>query len=312
MSNVDRLVEEVLERTPKKVLIQAPEGLRTKLQEIEERLGERGVNSVASLEPCYGACDIKDQEAKMLGCDLLVHVGHTKFLKSETVETLYFPWYYDVDPEGILEEEMGKLDGFRRIGLLTSINFYPAFKTTKKVLKKHGKEVITSSGERTKEGQILGCDVGAGLDIKEEVDCFLYVGSGEFHPLGLALKTDKPVYILDFEKEEIHESDFDRFRRQKIAAIERGRKGKKFGILVSTKTGQCNPQTANEIKAELEGKGKKAWTFSMDEISPEKLEGIDVDVWISTACPRIAVEQRTDFKKPILNPDEAEKLLQKL
>ena len=38
----------------------------------------------------------------------------------------------------------------------------------------------------------------------------------------------------------------------------------------------------------------------------EKLEGLDLDAYVNTACPRIAIEDRTNFKKPILNPDELE------
>ena len=61
---------------------------------------------------------------------------------------------------------------------------------------------------------------------------------------------------------------------------------------------------AEKIKKELESAGKKAYILVFNEIKPEKLEGVELDCYINTACPRIAIENRTEFKKPILNPDE--------
>lgn len=304
-----KLVKEITERSPEKVLVQLPEGLKTKAAELEEMLTEEGINSVVSMNPCYGACDIKDHEARRLGCDLLVHVGHSKFCREEEVETLYFPWYYDVDPLPILENSMGKLGGCEKVGLVFSINFREAFQKTRDYLRSKGKEVFTSRGNRAEEGQILGCDVAAGLDIEEKVDCFLYIGSGRFHPLGLYLKTDRPVYVMDFEEGEILEPDFDQFERQRHAVMGKAQDAEVFAVLISTKKGQCRPKLAGKIKKRLEDLGKEVSVFSMDEIRPDKLEGIKVDCWVNTACPRVTVEHRTDFGVPILNPGELDEII---
>lgn len=309
MSSVEELVGRVEQENPEKVLLQVPEGLKPKLQEVQSKLEERGIESVGSLEPCYGACDIKDLEAEQLGCDLLVHVGHSKFCREEEVETLYFPWYYDLDPSAILENELSKLDDYKNIGLISSINFKKALKKAKNKLESLGKNIFIKEGDRTEKGQILGCDISSALKVLDRVDCFLYIGSGEFHPLGLALKTGKPIFMVDFENETLKELGFDKFKKQRHAAVGRVGGSKKFGILLSTKKGQRNPQLAAEIKDKLEGENLKAWIFSMDEILPEKLQGLKVDCWVNTACPRIAVERRTEFGKPILNLDELDEVL---
>lgn len=306
---LQKLVDEIAKRSPEKVLVQLPEGLKTKAAELEEMLDEEGIRSVVSMDPCYGACDPKDHEARRLGCDLLAHVGHTKFCGEEEVETLYFPWYYDVDPLPILENSIEKLEGYEKIGLVFSINFMESFEIVREYLQAEGKKVLTSQGSRTKEGQILGCDVGAGLNIKEDVDCFLYIGSGRFHPLGLYLKTQRPVFVMDFEEEKILEPDFETFKRQRHAAVAKSRDAEKFGVLISTKKGQCRPELAEEIKQRLEEKDKEVLVFSMDEAKPAKLKGVKVDCWVNTACPRIAVEHRTNFSVPILNPDEVDKII---
>ena len=60
-----------------RVLLQVPEGLKTKVQEISKEL--EGLEVLISTEPCYGACDVRDHEAKQLGCDVVLHIGHSDF-----------------------------------------------------------------------------------------------------------------------------------------------------------------------------------------------------------------------------------------
>ena len=146
------------------------------------------------------------------------------------------------------------------------------------------------------------------MSIEEVVDAFLYIGSGRFHPLGLALKTEKPVYVLDMEKNEITDIKElkEKFLKQRYATIAMAKDAEKYGIIVSVKPGQMNLDLAKKIKEKLEKKSKKAYILILNEVKPYKLLGIDVDCYINTACPRITIEDRTSFKKPILNPDEIE------
>lgn len=309
MSRIDNLVERINKKGPSKVFIQIPEGLKTRVQEIQKELEEAGIESIASLEPCYGACDLKDFQAKRLGCDLLVHIGHSKFCREEEVDTLYFPWYHEVNPTQILKENRQKLDKYEDIGLIASINFIKALEKAEKFLEDNGKNVFMFEGERTEKGQILGCDLTSALKVENKVDCFLYIGSGKFYALGLGLRSKKPIYVIDFEKENIYKPEFEKFKRQKLTVIEETRDAEKFGILLSTKKGQANPEKATSLKSKLEGVGREVWIFSMDEISSQKIQGIEVDCLVNTACPRVAIEHRTEFGIPILNPNEIAEIL---
>lgn len=305
MSRIEDLVSEVLERNPDRVFLQLPEGLRTVAEDVSRRLGHEGIEAFVSLDPCYGACDIKSREARDLGCDLLVHVGHTMFVASD-MDVLYFPWYHDVDPVPLLEENVETFGDFDSIGLVASVNFLPAIREAEEFLESCGFDVFVGEGDRTRRGQMLGCDVSAALEIEEKVDCYLYIGSGKFHVLGLVSEADRPVFVLDLEKGEVYEPDFDRFERQRIVAVEEAKDAEVFGILVSTKRGQSSSETASTLRKRIEDSGGEAHIFVMDEITPQKLRGIDVDCLVNTACPRISVEHRTDFGVPILNPREAE------
>ena len=289
-----------------RILLQVPEGLKTKAVELAADMEREGNEVIISGEACYGACDIKLDEARRMKCDKIVHYGHTRFVETD------FPVAYKerrekVDVIPILEKDRAALEGFKRIGLVSSLQFLDALKPAKEFLEKNGHKALIGEVKSSKKlypGQILGCDVSTAKRIEKDVDAFLFLGCGKFHPLGLSLKENKPIFSLDFEKGTIAKIDDTLFRKQRAVAIALAKDAKTFGILVSTKLGQQNMEIAKSAKRKLESKGRTAFILSMDEIRPEKLLGMKADAWVCTACPRIAIENRGEFKGPILNPDE--------
>lgn len=278
-------------------LLQVPEGLKRKALEIADEIGD----VLIDCETCYGACDLAIHEAKILGCEKIIHFGHSKLIDAD-IPVEYKESREDYNPVPVLEKNFNKIKG-NKIGLVSTLQFLNSLESAKEFLEKKGKTVKIGKG-KIYSGQILGCDISSAKSIENEVDSFLFIGSGKFHPLGLALKTEKPVFVLDVEKNDIYDLDKQEFLKQKYAAIGLAKDANKFGILVSVKSGQLNLELAKKIKKELEEKGKKAYILVFNEIKPEKLEGLELDCYINTACSRIAIEDRTLFKKPILNPDE--------
>jgi len=291
-----------------RILLQVPEGLKTRAAALAAELEKEGNEVVISGEACYGACDIKADEARRLGCQKIVHYGHTRFVKADfPVEYVEHREKADVVP--ILEKNPAALQGFKRIGLVSSLQFLNALRPAKEFLEKNGHRALIGEVKSSKKlypGQILGCDVSAAKRVEKDVDAFLFLGCGKFHPLGLSLNGEKPIFSLDFERGTIARIDDTLFRKQRTVAIALAKDAKSFGILVSTKLGQNNSDSAQSIKRWLESKGKTAFILSFDEIRPEKLMGVKADAWVNTACPRIAIENRGEFKGPILNPDELE------
>lgn len=280
-------------------ILQVPDGLKRKALKIADEIGD----VLIDCESCYGACDLAIKEAKVLGCDKIIHYGHSKLIETD-IPVEYKEIREDFDPTLVLENNEIKE---KRIGLISTLQFLDSLEKAKKFLEKKGKTVKIGKGN-SNPGQILGCDISSAKSIENQVDAFLFIGSGKFHPLGLALETEKPVYALDIEKNELINLNElkQKFLKQKYAAIALAKSAKKFGIFVSVKPGQLNLKLAEKIKRKLEEKNKKAYILIFNEIKPEKLEGLELDCYINTACPRIAIENRTDFKKPILNPDEIE------
>ena len=291
---IEDMIEKISERKPKRILLQLPEGLKTRSLEIVTAIEKKGIAVILSAEPCYGACDLRDDEAEQMHCDLLVHVGHEKFFKDfdTKVPVLYYPWKTDVEIKGIdfsiIEEE--------RIGLLTSIQYEDLLDSVVSALKEIGKKPVIG-------GNILGCFTENAERIKDGVDCFLFVGSGRFHPLGIK---GKKTYVLDLERKGVEPADFSLLEKKRYARIAKAIEAKSFGILVSSKKGQYDLDQALKTKKHLEKKDKKAFILIMDEVSNEKLEGIRVDAFINTACPRIA----DDIRKTIINASDLKEVFE--
>src|SRR3989338_627506 len=74
------------------------------------------------------------------------------------------------------------LDG--KIGIVTTIQYADSIKRLCK-----GNYIFC--------GQILGCNFNNAFKKNKIIDKYLYVGTGRFHAIGLALKTEKDVYILN-------------------------------------------------------------------------------------------------------------------
>jgi 2-(3-amino-3-carboxypropyl)histidine synthase len=72
-----RILNEIRNNSAKLVGLQFPEGLKKNALAIASEIEEKtGSNVIILIDPCYGACDLKE----IPGMDLLIHFGHTDFL----------------------------------------------------------------------------------------------------------------------------------------------------------------------------------------------------------------------------------------
>ncbi|MBN2517492.1 MAG: diphthamide synthesis protein [Candidatus Altiarchaeota archaeon] len=209
--------------------------------------------------------------------------------------TVFIPVRAEANVDLVVENILEKVTA-KRIGLVTTAQYVHVLADMKRGLEGGGKKVSIQPG-RPNPGQILGCDARAGMG---DVDCFVYVGSGRFHPLAVAYKTEKPVYIAHPSGglEQISGEEVFKYQKRKYARISKFKDARKIGIIVSTKPGQQKLKHAVELRDRLKGEGKETFIFVANEIKPENLVGFEVDVWVSTACPRIVDDH---FEKPIVD-----------
>ena len=104
----------------------------------------------------------------------------------------------------------------------------------------------------------------------------------------------------------------DRILRIRFARITKARSAKKWGIIVSSKEGQYRMQLAKEIKKTIEENGMEAYIILADHINPDiLLPYLELEAFVVSACPRIAIDDSQMYKKPLLTPQELEIVLDK-
>ncbi len=318
--DVEKAAKVVLKNGYKTVALQIPEGLKRNVWKIVEFLEkETQAKIIVIADPCFGACDLVNYELKNLDVDFVIQIGHTSIPNVENfwIPTLFINAVSTKDVSAVVEKSFPFLEG-KKIGVVTTAQHLHTLKVVENILKKHNFMPIVSDGDERifEKGQILGCNFTAGTTIADRVDCFLFIGSGNFHPVGLLLSSKKPVIAADpytnvVKKQELEDLK-DTILRQRYGAIANSKNAKRFGILVGTKRGQQRIKLADEIKELLDSFNKKSLIITLDQFSPISLQGFgDIDCFVSTACPRIAIDDYLQYKIPILTPVELEIVLGK-
>ena len=306
----DRLVAEIMGRGARRVLIQLPDGLKNEGPRLASIVRQKtDAEAFVSAVPAWGACDLSLDAAARLKADLLVHYGHNEFLRdgSNGIPVLYIPAKSRHDVIPVLEKSLPLLQG-KNIGLATVVQHLHTLPEMTRFLEEKGFKVqLPARGPWSHEtGQVLGCDYFGLKRIEPQVDSFLVVGS-YFHGLGASLSVEKSTILADPYDGTVRSLDQDRAKivRQRYAMVEKARQANSFGIIISTKPGQCHPTIALNIHRQLEENGKKTTILYADEIVPQKLlDFTDIEAFVDTACPRLALDDPERFLKPIVTRDE--------
>ncbi len=302
---VNNIIEEIKHMDAHSVGLQFPEGLKIYARSVARRIeDETGVDVIISGDPSFGACDVSDVSMKGM-VDLLVHFGHSPLPFDYDMPILFVEAQFELDVVPAIKEALNLIENYKIIGLVTTTQHLHTLEEAADFLEREGKTVIMKQGQGTRKAQVLGCNFSAVEELP--VDAFLYVGSGNFHPLGIKLSTDKPVIIADPYRNEARNIDkfADRILRIRFARITKAREAKRFGIIVSSKKGQLRMELAKNLKSMIHKEGKEAYIILMDHISPELLiPFMDLDAFLVTACPRIAIDDADMYKKPLLTPEE--------
>jgi len=307
MINSEEIARIVKDRNLKVIGLQFPEGLRRRAISLAKEIEEKaGVEVIISGDPCFGACDLAQMPV-----DLILHLGHAPMPTLDQEKVEFVELQMSLDSLDFLKKAFPYLR--KRVGLISTVQYVKSLPQVGEFLKVQGFETLIGKGEKrlAYAGQILGCNFSAAKSIAHNVDCFLYVGTGNFHPLGVALATDKEVVIADPVSKEIRfvKELRNKILRQRHGAIARAYKAEVIGIIVSKKAGQNRMKLARKLKNRIEANGRRGLILLVDYVSADFLEGFQVDAFVSTACPRIAIDDYLTFKVPILTPPELEILL---
>ncbi len=219
------------------------------------------------------------------------------------MDILYIPCYYTKKiPPALMNELLKNMKDDKKIGITYVIQHEKNAIELKKFLEKNKKHAVIC-------GKILGCDISNAKMYENDVEKFIYIGSGKFHPYNLKTQIGKDVLILDPISQTINKISDDEIKfmeRKRYARIAKASLANVFGILVSLRTYQNNIEKVFQLKEKIESAGKKAFIFVGNDINDSNLLGFEVDAYINTACPRI---NEDEFSKVIINADEIEYIL---
>lgn len=302
----------------KKVILQVPEGLKIHFNKFVEFFEEKTKADVLiSANPCFGACDLVVNQFKNLYVDFIIQIGHLPIYDTEKTKppTLFINAKSDLDLSKVVEKAIPIIKN-KKIGLVSTAQHVHKLDEIKKLFENKNFEVFVGKGDNRIKipGQILGCNFSAATTISKDVDMFLFIGSGNFHPLGLMLSTKKKVIACDPYTNEVKEKELedlkDMILRQRYGAIAKSKNARVFGILIGTKYGQQRIELAYKIKEKLNSNEKKSYFFILGDFTPSIIQSfLGIDCFISTACPRIAIDDYLQYKVPIITPVELDILL---
>ena len=289
------------------VALQMPEGLKIRAPEISEFIErETGAVPVIVGRPCYGACDLFDYHE---WADALIHFGHSPIpSQGDDPNVLYIESRSDAEVDESIIGSLSRLP--ERIGLLATVQYLGLIPKVKGMLESSGREVRVGEGDRRicHPGQVLGCNCSAAESVDADVDGYLFIGEGDFHPLAAAFGMEKPVLVLNPVTGEVRDMSEtrDRILRRRFAAIQGARDAERFLVIVCSKVGQNRSGLADEMVSLLRRHGRTAHKVVIEEINPTALMSYQVDAFVNTACPRIAMDDAARYPKPMLTPPELE------
>ena len=179
----------------------------------------------------------------------------------------------------------------------------------KQQLQELGIKVLTSRPKRAAVlSQILGCDsYPDALNLEprqlEQIEAFLYIGDGKFHPLALVYDSDKEVICynpITKQFQVLTKKDVEPVMRRYKGTLAKFHNAGNIGVLISLKPGQEFYKKSLELEKKYPN--KRFYYFVDNEVSFGQLENFNfIDVWVNTACPRIALDDSEMFRVGVVN-----------
>jgi 2-(3-amino-3-carboxypropyl)histidine synthase len=302
------LEDAIREAKPSRVILQVPAGLVRNAHDLAAHLRDAtGVPVDLATRPCFGACDFPSHD-EAPRADLAVVLGHAPIPNIPLARPTFF---VEMRESGGDVESLARIVAEAklpaRLGLVASVQHLDLVDPLRTALGRRGYEVRIGSGDRrlAYPAQALGCNYTGAEAIANQVDAFLFLGTGQFHPIGLAFAVDRPVYALDPLRVELEPSiDRGGLIRKRQLVVAGVRDARRWGILVSTFAGQNRSPTALALQERARARGWDAEILLFDRLDGRDLEGRAFDAYVSTACPRIALDDGSNYPKPILTPPE--------
>lgn len=268
-------------------LIEAPPGFKWLALKIAEKTG-----AAVSGRPVWGSCDVRIDPRyrrifhlghgvppnvayllkKNLGASLEKVEEDVYRLVAGGVEVYFLPVYYKPPPRLPRPEVEGKI-------------YYPL------PYRRIAEVVQRETGFPMAKEPITGCWVG-----EPPGEVAYVVATGSFYPLTVKLfYPHTRVYQVDPFRGEVKNVEGEFARLMKLKARAHIAETKRVGVILTTKPGQRQEEKARELAE------RGFLLIVLDEVTPEYIDDLQLDLVINTACPRIGLDDLDRVKTPILN-----------
>jgi 2-(3-amino-3-carboxypropyl)histidine synthase len=297
----------------KKVALQLPEGLLLFAQILAD-IFQRfcGVETLIMGDVTYGACCVDDFTADTLGCDFLIHYGHSCLIPinqtSSSVRMLYVFVEIAIDAEHIVQLLRAHYKPEQSLAVMGTVQFIAALQYVKQALGGAYTRLYVPQAKPLSPGEVLGC---TSPKLPEGTDALLFVADGRFHlEAAMIHNPTVPAFRYDPYSKKLTRECYDHLamRRLRRDAIEKGMRAKRFGLILGTLGRQGSPVVLMDLKRRMQERGLQAIVVLLSEIRPEKLARFKdhVDAWVQVACPRLSIDwgHQFDPEKPLLSPYE--------
>jgi len=185
------------------------------------------------------------------------------------------------------------LEKLRELEKLLSSKIVIAYSIQYESLANQLKANLSKSIKIISFSQVLGCS-----NLKS-LHPILYIGSGRFHAINLALSSGQEVFIFDNTISKVESAEVEKIKSRERGKYLKFLSSQSIGLIVSTKSGQERFKQAISLKKQF--KDKKSYIFLADNINSGELENFSIESWVNTACPDISNDSS------ILNYDKLKK-----
>jgi 2-(3-amino-3-carboxypropyl)histidine synthase len=303
--------------------LQFPEGLllfATTLADIFQTHCPSVEDVVILGDVTYGACCVDDYTAASLGCDFLVHYGHSCLVPVDVTGLPCLYVFVDIafDTQHLVDCVCANFEEGASLVLAGTIQFASAIQDVRARLSERFPRLAVPQSKPLSPGEVLGCtaptlipSAGGEDDEKGSLpSAIVFVADGRFHleaimianPTVPAFRYDP--YLRALTEEEYAHGEMRAVRKSMVA---RASRAERWGVVLGTLGRQGNPAILEHLERRLRECGKAYAVFLISEMTPAKMAMLKgADAFAQIACPRLSIDWGEDFQKPVLTPYEAE------
>ncbi len=330
---IQKSLWQIRKNESKRVALQFPEGLLMFSCVISDILEEFGmVETLIMGDVTYGACCVDDFTARAIGCDFMVHYGHSCLVPVgiTTIKTLYVFVDIGIDKRHFVDTVVHNLSSTvcntdetnsarkarhieieqetdypvqKTIALVSTIQFVASLQSCKQDLEDTF-QVVIPQARPLSPGEILGCTAPK----LNGADFIVYLGDGRFHLESIMIANPTvPAYRYDPYTKKFTREYYDHYQMLSVRsnAIQEAKNAKNWGIILGTLGRQGNTRVLDYLKDQVTAQGKSYTLILLSEIFPTKLAQFkDIDCFVQIACPRLSIDWGYAFEKPLLTPYE--------